>query len=100
MSPRLYSFIVQLLRSSPRGEKLSQESLQIVVPVIEKQFESYYSSGANVLLNAHDHVWRDDNHGKYPSKYGRERQEIRLEVCNFLFNLCTKAIYAEMEKSR
>ena len=101
-SPRILSFIIQLLRARKGGEKLSQEALQQLVPTVQKQFESYYNSGLAILLNASDHVWKDDNHEValkargYGSKHGREHQVIRLEASTLLFDLATKSITLEV----
>lgn len=98
MPSSLVSFIVRFIRSLQGGEQLSQEELVAVVPLVDRVFQSYYHLGLAILLNAHDHVWNDDNNKVFSSKYGKELPEIRLEVSNLLFKLSCESIFHEMEK--
>jgi len=73
------SFLVEAIKASDGGEKLSNDALRIIgILFFEKiLLPADEFDGSRVLMNAHDKIWKD--------QYWEP--EIRLEVSRLLFDL-------------
>lgn len=85
------SFVVQTIRDSKGGEKLSHEALTIIAVLALDELTPYHEFVAiDILTRAHDYLWAQKS---IPLP-------IRLEMCNLLFKLASNLWLTEMEKEK
>ena len=79
---------METIRKSPGGHKLSQEALEAIVILAGDVLLPHDEEklGAEILLNAEDYVWKQNQH---------HASEIRLEVCNLLHRLASECAFPE-----
>lgn len=75
-------FVVEIVRRSHGGHKLSQQALTAIVVLGGEELSGIERTGSEILLSAHRHIWKDQS---------LERRH-RFAVCELLFQLAKEAM--------